>query len=104
MSSLHVDLGTKLDIVSAVDEFVFGYCLNQRNNVNGDEAYDDGMVVYVESLLDTGEYPALSALVDELGLEGSWSQVESHMRDETRFERSLERILDGFQADLDHRS
>ena len=32
VSSLDVDLATKLDIVSAVDEYVFGYCLNQRNN------------------------------------------------------------------------
>jgi len=101
VSSLDVDLGTKLDIVSSVDEYVFGYCLNQRNNVNGDKEYDDGMVAYVESLIETGEYPALTAMVDDLGLEESWTQLESHLRDETRFERVLERILDGFEADLE---
>ena len=61
------------------------------------------MVAYVESLIETGEYPALTALVDDLGLEESWTQIESHMRDDTRFERALERILDGFEADLDRR-
>jgi AcrR family transcriptional regulator len=104
VASLDVDLGTKLDIVSSVDEYVFGYCIHQRNNVKGDQDYDDGMVAYVESLIDTGEYPALTALVGELGLEGSWNQLESHLRDETRFERALERILDGFQAGLERRS
>jgi len=100
VSSLAIDLQAKLEIVAAVDEYVFGYCLNQRNHVHGGGQHDDGMVEYVLGLLETGEYPALAALADEVGMAEAWTQIESHMRDESRFDRSLERLLDGFDADL----
>ncbi len=104
MSSLDVDLATKLAVVSALDEYVFGYCVNQRNNTKAGAAPDDTMVAYVEGLLDTGEYPALEALAADLGLEEAWAQVEAHMRDDTRFDRSLGWLLDGIEAGLDRRS
>jgi len=100
VSTIDADIATKFDIVSAVDEYVFGYCLNQRNNAQNEPIVDEGMVDYVEGLLETGQYPALSALADELGLLESWRRVEAHMRDETRFRRNLVRLLDGIEADL----
>ena len=33
VASLPIPLADKLDIVSTVDEYVFGYCLHERNNV-----------------------------------------------------------------------
>ena len=36
--SLDLGLTEKFDIVSAVDEYVFGYCLHHRNNQVADEA------------------------------------------------------------------
>ena len=100
VSSLDVGLATKLDIVSAVDEYVFGYCLSQRNNVQADAKLDSGMVEYVEGLLHTGEYPALQAIADELGVMKAWEQIETHMRDDTRFDRNLTRLLDGIEVEL----
>jgi AcrR family transcriptional regulator len=100
MSSVDVDLAAKLDVVTAVDEYVFGYCLMERNNMSGDGAIDDHMVEYVSNLIDTGDYPALSALSDEIGLEKGWEQIEAHQRDETRFRRSLDRLLAGIAASL----
>lgn len=99
VSSLPGDLGAKLDVVTAVDEYVFGYCLHERNHLD-DEAGDAGMFDYVVSLLQTGEYPALTALAEEVGLEQAWEQIEAHQRSETRFDRNLGRLLDGFEADL----
>ena len=58
------------------------------------------MVAYVESLLDTGDYPALKQLADDVGLRQAWSQVEHHMRDDDRFERTLGWLLDGIEADV----
>jgi AcrR family transcriptional regulator len=100
VASLDVDLATKLDIVSSVDEYVFGYCLNQRNNAQDSPLFDSTMADYFASLIDTGEYPALEAIADELGIAESWAVVETHLRDDSRFDRTLTRLLDGIEAGL----
>ena len=100
VASVPGDLATKLDIASAVDEYVFGYCLTQRDNRQTSKALDAGMFDYVAGLIGTGSYPALSALTDDVGLEQAWSQIEAHNRDTHRFDRNLERLLDGLARHL----
>ena len=54
------------------------------------------MMNYVARLSSTGDYPQLAALIDEYGIESLWSEVANcHERDHTRFDRNLERLLDG---------
>jgi AcrR family transcriptional regulator len=101
VASLPISLRDKLDIAAVVDEYVFGYCLQERNNVHvNDPGTDTHMVSYVQSLLATGDYPHLRALADEMGLEQAWHEIEAHMRDEARFARNLNRLLDGIEAGL----
>lgn len=103
VASLPTDLESRFDVLALVDEYVFGYCLNHRNNIQLDGGLDDGMIAYVEGLLATGSYPALDALADEHGLDGAWTRIESHLRDDRRFERNLARLLDGIDAGLPSR-
>ena len=101
VSSLPVSLNDKIDIVSTIDEYVFGYCTIQRNNVRPNDAGGDReMIAYIQGLISTGDYPHLSALADEIGLETAWSQIEANMRDPSRFARNLNRLLDGIEASL----
>jgi AcrR family transcriptional regulator len=101
VASLPISLSEKLDVVFTVDEYVFGYCLQQRNNVQtADSRSDTAMVDYVTGLLATGDYPHLSALADEMGIDAAWKQIEAQMRDTTRFSRNLDRLLDGIEAGL----
>lgn len=101
VSSLPISLTEKLDIVATVDEYVFGYCLQQRNNADTSDADSDaGMIDYVEGLLARGDYPHLRALADEMGVAAAWKQIAAHMRDPDRFERNLGRLLDGIEAGL----
>jgi hypothetical protein len=58
------------------------------------------MVTYVNGLVQTGEYPQLAALADEVGIEAGWHQVEAHLRDGNRFGRNLAQLLDGIEANL----
>jgi AcrR family transcriptional regulator len=99
VSSLPADLTLRLDLVSAVDEYVFGHCLAARNNLS-DPAPPPDMVRYVQSLLATGDYPQLFELAETLGLDVGWKQIEGHLRDAQRFDRNLARLLDGFAAEL----
>jgi len=101
LASLPITLADKLDIVTLVDEYVFGYSLLERNNLQeGAPSMPDDMVKYVAGLVQTGEYPQLAEMSDEIGLEAGWRQVEAHLRDGDRFGRNLARLLDGIEANL----
>ena len=101
VSTLDADLATKLDVVTAVDEYVFGYCLMERNNLQDSLTRDPYMVDYVGGLIATGEYPQLAKLADELGLEEGWTRIEDHSRDPGRFDRNLARLLAGIEQSLE---
>jgi len=98
LDPLDIPLAEKIDLLTAVDEYVFGFCLHERNNYS--DAGDDltpRMEGYLRTLLDTGDYPALGALTEHRPLREVWRVVSSAMRDDGRFDRNLARILDGFE-------
>jgi AcrR family transcriptional regulator len=99
LGSLDAGFEDKLDLITVVDEYVFGFCLHERNNLK-DEPRDDEMVEYIGELLIEDEYPALAGMVSEMGLPRLWSRINSHARDSGRFDRNLARLLAGFEASL----
>jgi AcrR family transcriptional regulator len=101
VASLPLGLADKFDVVSAVDEYVFGYCLQHRNSeLSAEPSFDADLVAYVRGLVDTGDYPQLAAVTREYGLEEGWRLIDAHMRDPQRFTRNLTRLLDGIAADV----
>jgi AcrR family transcriptional regulator len=98
LASLTASLEDKMDLIAAVDEYVFGYCLHERNNLSGD--IDDEMVEYIKALMMDDEYPALAGMVAEIGLEPLWARIHTHARGAGRFDRNLARLLAGFEASL----
>ena len=100
VSSLRVPLAEKLDIVSCIDEYVFGFCLHERNNVSEGDLFSTEAVGYINGLVATGEYPQLARLADDFGLESVWERMHAHFRDADRFDRNLTRLLDGIEASL----
>jgi AcrR family transcriptional regulator len=101
LAELEIPITDRLDILSAVDEFVFGHALQMRNNFTDvDEVAE--MSDYVAELVATGDYPQMSKLMAQYGTHGSWDIVAANFRDPDRFERSLRRLLDGIAHDLVH--
>jgi AcrR family transcriptional regulator len=100
LRGLDVSLGAKLDVLMAVDEYVFGYCLHQRTTFAEDPTATTEMMNYVDELLSSGDFPELAHLVEQEGLEQTWSQVHAHAHDPARFDRNLQRLLDGIEQDL----
>ena len=84
----------------AVDEYVFGYCLHQRTTFDEDPAATAEMMTYVGELLGSGDFPELARLVEGEGLSETWSRIHVHAHDPARFDRNLERLLDGIEHDL----
>ncbi len=104
VASLPISLAERMELIMAVDEYVFGFCMHARNNEHGDvQAVAAEMLAYVSDLVATGDYPQLSAMVQSEGLETSWEQMQSAMSDPARFGRNLGRLLDGFDAEFSRR-
>ena len=78
---LDVPLGSKLDVLMAVDEYVFGYCLHQRTTFDEDPAATAEMMTYVGELLGSGDFPELARLVEGEGLSETWSRIHVHAHD-----------------------
>ena len=100
LSSLDVDLQGKLDVLMAVDEYTFGFCMHERNNDGpGDHGatLSPAMANYLGDLIATGDYPALTAMTADSSMDAEWTRIATAMRDENRFDRNLTRLLDGFE-------
>ena len=94
---LEATFDEKLDLITAVDEYVFGFCLHERNNLK-DDVDDAEMVEYIGDLMRDDEHPALAAMVKEMGLARLWTKIHSNARAPGRFDRNLARLLAGFEA------
>jgi AcrR family transcriptional regulator len=92
-------LATKLDVVAAVDEYVFGYCLQEWGGWSTD-AQRDTASAYVEDLVRHGDFPQLQRYIDEMGLDAVWDAFEANGTDPDRFERNLRRFVRGIELDL----
>jgi AcrR family transcriptional regulator len=107
VASLDSSVGERFELVTAVDEYVFGFCLMERVNGLADNEPPgpelDAMRGYVEGLVATGDYPALAAIWDDPGLEEAWTQMQRQVSDAGRFDRNLARLLDGFEAERERR-
>ena len=97
-------IATNVILAFTVDEFVFGFALQERNNfVPPEPGTDRKMVAYVAGLLRGGDYPKLSEMADQMGVDVLWERIHTHGRDRDRFERGLRRLLDGFARELGRR-
>jgi AcrR family transcriptional regulator len=101
VSGLDAPLADRLDVIMAVDEYVFGFCLHERSRFREPPAGDEqGMRDYVAGLLATGAYPTLAAMVDDIGLVELWDQIHAHAAADERFERNLARLLEGIEVEV----
>jgi AcrR family transcriptional regulator len=98
LASLQVSLQGKVDVLMAVDEYVFGFCMHERNNDAGDDVQlTPAMAGYLGHLLASGSYPALQAMTAGSSMNDVWVRIANAMRDDRRFDRNLGRLLDGFE-------
>ena len=95
VQALQASLIDRLDVITAIDEYVMGFCVNERANFT-ERTNDQHMIEYVEDLVATGDFPRLSELVEGTDLTRSWTTVHEHARDHDRFDRNLQRLLLGF--------
>jgi len=100
--SLGITLAERFDLITAVDEYVFGFCMNERNNfMDGDTSLGADVKDYMAGLVASGDYPALAAIEAEYGIDGAFAELARQALDPERFTRNLNRLLDGFALEVD---
>jgi AcrR family transcriptional regulator len=105
-----LDASTQLELISMVDDYVFGYAIREGEITEEEaaSAFDDEawapVLEYFESLLGSGEFPNLARLRGGDDARTSWQRVAAVLFDEGRFERGLARLLDGIALEVERGS
>ena len=99
-----LDFPGQFELVALVDDFVFGHAMRSRvtRAQRDDEQWHhrlEALVVYLESQLDTGEFPILAAWAGD-DVRAGFARVAEMSTDPGRFERGLQRLLDGIEVGL----
>ncbi len=91
----------RFELVSQIDDYVFGYSLREAQDREEDEAgWPPEVIEYFQRLLDEGEYPLIRKFLGDDADAGIKRVTEFNLK-EGRFERGLERLLDGIEAGLE---
>jgi AcrR family transcriptional regulator len=106
VSSIELDFAAKLELALVVDDYVFGYVL--RSSPSAAELADDegreAALGYLGTLLDTGNYPNTSKMFAGHDVESGLELMIGAFRDPDRFDRGLERLMDGLEGSLGRES
>jgi hypothetical protein len=95
----------QMELVGLVDDYVFGHALRAREmagDTHQSEEHVAAMLDYLQTMLATGEYPYIAELAGD-DVRGNFERFAKLAADESRFERGLQRLLDGIALDLGRR-
>ena len=111
VADLDVDLKTRMEIVTLIDDYVFGFSVRadiaglEERVEQAEPGWMQAVFDYMAGELETGAYPNVQRIVDENRAAGGKDEDLSAMAlDEGRFERGLERVLDGIAAELERKA
>jgi AcrR family transcriptional regulator len=98
VQDLDIPLGDKFELITAVDEYVFGFCFAERANFGALDAVPGPVIAYLDTLVRSGDYPAIGAIAAEHTVTGAFDVLRRRAADPDRFGRNLARLLDGFEG------
>jgi AcrR family transcriptional regulator len=100
-----LDVTRRLEIIAMVDDYVFGFAMRESRVPEAADLDDvpDALFDYLQRQLETGEYPHMEELAGGGEPREVFARIMAAMFDENRFERGLQRLLDGIAADVDRR-
>lgn len=94
-----LDTATKLDLITLVDDYVFGHVLRageqQARSAGGDQEHAAEIAGYIQRQIATGQFPHLERLTHDPAAQ----TLADPGRLDERFERGLRALLDGAAAD-----
>lgn len=110
VSELRVPPRDRLELITAVDDYVFGFTLREvlqeMYEAEGDPDMTGSAIVFFESELATGDYPNIKKLLRgdlRTAMERLMESFSGEQANDRRFKRGLKALLDGFEANLKER-
>jgi AcrR family transcriptional regulator len=108
VSGIDLDPVEKLEIITMVDDYVFGYTIREPSP-SSEEAETRAewtrlAIDYIEEQLETGDFPHIRSLIPEEGVAAAFEMIETAFSREERFERGLGRLFDGIELYIERRS
>jgi AcrR family transcriptional regulator len=111
VADLDIDLKTKMEIVTLIDDYVFGFTLRaylaglEQRVEEAEPAWVQAVFDYMAVELETGAYPNVERIVEQNRAAGGKDEDLAAMAlEEGRFERGLEYVLDGIGAELERQA
>jgi AcrR family transcriptional regulator len=104
-----LDAQGQMDLIAAIDDYVIGFVIraqrfaDEEDQSPGEEWLEE-MFQHMRERIETGDYPHLRRALEANRAEGRTDEQLARMAtDERRFERGLERLLDGIEVQLKRR-
>jgi AcrR family transcriptional regulator len=94
-------LEDRLEITGLVDDYVMGYAIRNRAP-EADRQHLESMVAYLQTQLETGEFPHLAEMMGD-DPRAAIDRIMHLASLEERFERGLQRVLDGIELEIERR-
>jgi hypothetical protein len=99
----------RMEIVSQIDEYVFGYAEGEQGLAGDDfseweQKWGDYMVAvsdYLQRELDAGDFPHVEEFMDGQDFQTVIRRMISEYSEGERFDRGLERLLDGIAMEIE---
>jgi AcrR family transcriptional regulator len=99
VTSLPLAMAAQLELISIVDDFVFGTVLGSQTQISPLDTKSAGVMnKLTKQFLAAGHYPRLTALLGDREPVDRFVELAALMTSEERFERGLAMLLDGFAA------
>jgi hypothetical protein len=100
VASLGLGREQTFEVIGQVDDYVFGYSLREVQEAEEQQhGWSPEVVDFFKRELATGEYPRIQEFFGD-DFEATFEQAMELMADGGRFERGLERLLDGIEAEF----
>lgn len=98
VASLDLPIGQKLEILSIIDDYVFGHCtslLRRRDQMRFDRKAANALSETMNRYLDEGDYPQLRKMIGDDDPVDAFVKNAGFMTDDYRFDIGLNALLYG---------
>jgi AcrR family transcriptional regulator len=104
VATLGLEREEVFELIGQVDDYVFGYALREVQEIEEHErGWPQEIVDFMQRELDSGDYPQISRFFGD-DADAGVEEVIALVSKEGRFDRGLQRLLDGIEANLPPRN
>ncbi|MFN8215327.1 MAG: TetR/AcrR family transcriptional regulator [Solirubrobacterales bacterium] len=100
-AGLEIPVEERFELVTFVNDYVYGFALREAREIEEQErGWEPEVLEFLQLQLDSEDFPEFRHLLGD-DIEAGFAWAGELFLGEGRFERGLERLLDGIQAALD---